>query len=313
MISYLKNFVELRTKVASVFPYLYVLSIYLYSFNDYQFSFPKAILFFISMLALDMATTVLNHLAGMNREDDISFYDQKLLTQMDDLGIGNKFNIAVLAFLAVVGIGSGVILAFNSSLLLILIGAICVLVAIAYSYGPIPLKNTFLGEVASGVTMGGLIPLAFIISQDQTVFITDISLTSITLNLQSIFIWIIVLAIPILVIANIMLANNICDMEKDQTNGRVTLPLLLGRQASKLLWISMYLVSYLLIIGLVIAQVIPFIAIVGLLTLPIILRNSRKFIKHSVKAQTFKYAVFNLQLILLAVTIPTFVGLLLRI
>ncbi len=312
MISYLKNYVELRTKVASVFPFFYVLAIYLYSFDSYQFSLAKAIIFFISMLALDMATTVLNHLAGMHREDDISFYDQKLLNQMEQLGLTSNFNRIVLFILLIIGIGFGLFLALTSSLLLIVIGGICILVAVAYSYGPIPLKNTFLGEVASGVTMGGLIPLAFIISQDQSIFITNFSLTAVTLNLQSILIWTIALAIPILVIANIMLANNICDMEKDLANGRITLPLIIGRPSSKLLWIGSYLICYCLIIGLVIARVIPVVGLIGLLTLPIVLRNSRKFIRYSVKAETFKYAVFNLQIILLAVTIPTLIGIIIK-
>lgn len=305
MVNYLKNIVELQTKVASVFPFLYVLVIYLYAYDDYQFKLLVTILFFISMLCLDMATTVLNHLAGFSHEQDMSIHDQKLIEQMNQLGLSQSFNRKLLLTLILVGLGSGLVVALLSNIMVVLIGVVCVFVAIAYSYGPIPLKNTCLGELASGLTMGFLIPLAFLFSQDSSLFIINLTPTVLTLNLGSIIQWTIILLVPTFAIANIMLANNICDMKKDAINGRLTLPLITGKQIALSLWAGLYIASYLIIIGLIVTGLVPKPVIYGLITIPLVVVNTSRFISRPVKSRTFKYAVFNLQLILLTVIIPS--------
>lgn len=311
MFKYLKDFVELRTKVASVFPFMYVLGIYLYAFSDYQFSLLLAVLFFISMLSLDMATTVLNHMAGIDHETNMSKYDRRLLKQMEELGLSHQFNRRVLYTLAAIGIGSGLIVALLSNLFVVLIGIVCVCVALAYSYGPLPLKNTCLGELASGLTMGFLIPLAFLFSQDSSLFITEFTPQLLTLDVQVIIDWTLILLIPTIVIANIMLANNICDMAKDRDNGRLTLPLYIGKRKSLALWGFLYFITFILIITLILIQLVPELVMYGLVVFLVVIVNSSRFISYPVKAKTFKYAVFNLQLILLSVIVPTFIYLLL--
>lgn len=307
MFKYLKNIVELQTKVASVFPFLYVLVIYLYAYSGYQFRIGIAILFFISMLSLDMATTVLNHLAGFSHEENMSLHDQKLIKQMKELGIKQSFNKRLLVGLIGVGIVSGLLVAIMSSIVVVLIGAICVTVAIAYSYGPVPLKNTCLGELASGLTMGFLIPLAFLFSQDSSLFIINVTASVLTLNLAAIIQWLFILLVPTFAIANIMLANNICDMVKDADNGRVTVPLIIGKRLATILWAVLYLFSYIIIIGLIVTGLVPKPVIYGLITIPLVVINTSRFISRPIKSRTFKYAVFNLQLILLSVIIPSLI------
>ncbi len=309
MITYLKNFVELRTKVASVIPFFYVLVIYLFALPEYKFSTTSAIIFFISMVCLDMATTALNHLAGFNKEDNISKYDQNLLNQMKQLGITNNFNKMVLAVLVIVGISLGIYLTLTTSLLVLLVGAGCVFVAIVYSYGPLPIKNTCLGELASGITMGALIPIAFILTQDSTVLIEVNGLTDISLNYSNILSWGLILSVPVLVIANIMLANNICDISKDTENGRKTLAIILGVETSKKLWIAIYFLAYLLIGLMVVVELVPTIVILGHGLGYYTFKNSNKFRANSIKQLTFKYAVFNLQLVLIPVIVLTAIGL----
>lgn len=312
MLKYLKDYVELRTKVASVFPFIYVLVIYLYGFSDYQFSLLITIMFFVSMLCLDMATTVLNHLAGMKKEQDISVYDQRLLMQMHELKITDRFNKIVLYGLLSIGIGLGLIIGLMTNLFVIVIGMICVSVALTYSYGPLPTKNTPLGEVLSGATMGVLIPLGFLFAQDSSLFITNISFSQVTIDLQMVVIWAIILIVPAMLIANIMLANNICDIQKDINNQRITLPIVIGQNLSKGLFICLYLVSYLAIIILIILGILPVVSIIGLLSMPFVISNGFKFINNPQKSVTFKYAVINLQLVLLAVIIPVIIGLILN-
>ncbi len=93
MIKYFIQYVELKTKVASVFPFLFALAFYLLNYaTDYNFDATKALIFFISMLALDMATTTLNHQVGMDKEQDISPYDQNLVNHMKILGLTKNHN-----------------------------------------------------------------------------------------------------------------------------------------------------------------------------------------------------------------------------
>lgn len=304
MIRYLRDFVELRTKVASVFPFVYTLCIYAYSLQGGKVNWPLAILFFISMLCLDMATTALNHIAGIHDEGDISVYDQKLLKQMKKLKIDNRVNKKIVIILVSLGVSLGLLIMLLSSIYVGLVGVICIFVAAIYSYGPLPLKNTCLGEIASGLTMGVLIPLAFLLSQDASMFITGNQILTLQFDFNNIYKWGLLLCIPTLVIANVMLANNTCDIEKDRANGRKTLPIIIGKYPSLGLWLGSYTLAYLGIISGIVMSFLPPIAIYGLVTIPFVVSNSIKFVVNPHKIKTFKYAVFNLQLILLSVIMP---------
>ncbi len=102
-------------------------------------------------------------------------------------------------------------------LIIALIGAAFV---VLYSAGKTPVSYLPVGEVVSGVVMGGLIMLA--------------SYTSLT---QSFSWWALLWAIPpIIGIGLIMMTNNTCDIEKDIVAGRRTLPVLLGRERAKSLY-----------------------------------------------------------------------------
>ncbi len=310
MIKYFIQYVELKTKVASVFPFFFTLVFYLATYaNDYSFDPIKALIFFVAMLTLDMATTTLNHQVGMNKEKDISPYDHNLVQQMKDLNLSNKHNYTIMGGLSLLGIILGIYLVSISSLLLILIGGLCVLIAIIYSYGPIPIKNTCLGEVFSGITMGYLIPLAFIISQDQSIFITSYSNPIISLNFINIFTFIIAFAIPTLLIANIMLANNACDVEKDLNNKRYTLAVMLGQEAAIILWQNIYLFVYSIIGLCIVLNILPLISFLTYLTMPLVFKNIKVFKANPVKNETFIMAVKNIVIILFSLTILILISL----
>lgn len=307
MFKYLINLVEIRTKVTSIFPFFYVLIIYLYCFNEYNFNLVVAILFFISMLCLDMATTVLNHLAGIYIEDDMSKHDEELISAMAKLGITSKFNNRLLVSLITVGTVLGLYIALTTSWLIIIIGLISLIIAVLYSFGPLPIKDSPLGEVASGLAQGMLIPFAFLLSQDSSLFITTFDYKQLVINVPNTVIWVLILIVPTVLIANIMLANNLSDCAKDKNNGRITLPIVIGPQLSKILWTSLYAVAYLIIIILICLGVLPKLTTVFLLSVILVYLNGKKFVSNPVKHLTFKYSVINLQLVLLTVIIPTMV------
>ena len=98
-------------------------------------------------------------------------------------------------------------------LVIAIIGALFV---VLYSAGKSPISYLPLGELVSGIVMGGLIPLA--VNQVLT-GILDFRM--------------LLIAIPTIIgVGLIMFTNNTCDIERDIPSGRRTLPVLLGRQSA---------------------------------------------------------------------------------
>ncbi|MBQ9042481.1 MAG: prenyltransferase [Eggerthellaceae bacterium] len=96
-------------------------------------------------------------------------------------------------------------------LIIALVGALFV---VLYSAGKSPISYLPLGELVSGVVMGGLIPLA--VFQVLTGTLDFLMLVK---------------SIPTIIgVGLIMFTNNTCDIERDIPSGRRTLPVLLGRQ-----------------------------------------------------------------------------------
>jgi 1,4-dihydroxy-2-naphthoate octaprenyltransferase len=120
------------------------------------------------------------------------------------------------------------------------VGIIGGLTVLAYSVSPVSVASLPLGELVSGFVMGGLIPLGTAAVADGT------------------FHWeILPECLPLIIgIALIMLSNNGSDIEKDRAAGRTTLPVVLGRPRSLVLyrtllgvWIALLILQPLLQVG----------------------------------------------------------------
>lgn len=108
----------------------------------------------------------------------------------------------------------------------LVIGVIGATVVVLYSAGPLPVSHLPVGELVSGFTMGGLIPLGI------TAAVTG-----------EIHPEVLIYSIPFMVgIGLIMMTNNTCDIEKDLRAGRRTLPDTIGRPHSVRLYRSLVLV-----------------------------------------------------------------------
>lgn len=102
----------------------------------------------------------------------------------------------------------------------LVIGLIGALVIVCYSSGKLPISYLPIGELVSGFVMGGLITLAGYYMQ--------------TKELDYL---VLLKAVPIIMgIGMIMFSNNGCDIEKDIPVGRHTLPCLLGRKKTDILY-----------------------------------------------------------------------------
>ena len=152
---------------------------------------------------LDTAETVLD------KSDASIVYNQ--INPKDAL----RFAIFLLAAAAVLG----VVVVLLSNWVLIVIGVLAAAVLVLYSFGPRPISSLPLGEVFSGIVMGGCITVATYMAL-TTAFIPQVLLVTVP---------------PILSVAMVMLTNNTCDIDRDIEAGRKTLAILLGRQRAAVL------------------------------------------------------------------------------
>jgi 1,4-dihydroxy-2-naphthoate octaprenyltransferase len=210
----------------------------------------------------------------------------------------------------------GLYLTYKTSLLLLAMGGLCFLIGIFYTFGPVPLSRMPLGEIFSGVTMGFGIFFITIYLNIFDLGILDFIIRDgqILLHIQiKALIAIIWASVPmIFTIANIMLANNLCDLEQDISNHRYTLPYYIGRENGvKLFQLLMYS-CYAFIIGGVILGFYHWAMLVVLLTFPKINQNVKTFSGKQEKATTFSISIKNLIMFNGAQVIGLLISLLLK-
>ncbi|RNF38270.1 1,4-dihydroxy-2-naphthoate polyprenyltransferase [Planococcus salinus] len=130
----------------------------------------------------------------------------------------------------------GLYICSQTSWWLLVVGAIAMAVGYFYTGGPYPIASTPFGELFSGLFMGFLIVIIAFFIQTGTV------------STQAVL-----LAIPsTLLVAAIMMSNNIRDMVGDAESGRKTLAILVGRPAAVNILLAFFALSYAWIILLVI-------------------------------------------------------------
>ena len=293
--SFLK-LVEIQTKVASVIPYLIGTFYALYRYDN--FNIKNAIIMFLSMIIFDMTTTAINNYMdyakpvkkeGYGYETHNAIVSHKLNPKIVKLTI-----VIMLAIAALLGL----LLVKNTNIIVLLIGVVSFFIGITYSFGPIPISRTPFGEILSGLAMGfGITFLSIYIHifDAKILNITFNSLSNIIINIdviELVNIFLVSLS-PIMGIANIMLANNICDMEEDIENRRYTLPIYIGKERALNLFKWLYYIGFISIVLAVITKALPMISIVTLLVLKLVEGNINKFKKLQTKKDTFVLAVKN--------------------
>ncbi|WP_438312112.1 1,4-dihydroxy-2-naphthoate polyprenyltransferase [Sporosarcina sp. FA9] len=197
--------------------------------------FPLFFAMLIASIFIQMATNMFNE-----------YYDFKLgLDTEKSIGIGGAIvrngvkprtvlNLALLLY--GVSIPIGIYICMETSWWIALVGLVSMLIGYLYTGGPYPIAYTPFGELVSGIVMGiFLILIAFYI---QTGTVTT---AAILLSIPSMFL-----------VAAIMMANNIRDLEGDKESGRKTLAILLGRQTAISILAAFFIISYVWIITLVV-------------------------------------------------------------
>jgi 1,4-dihydroxy-2-naphthoate octaprenyltransferase len=179
-----------------------------------------------------------------------------------------------IAFLAAAGV-LGIYVVFSSGPAPLIAGLTGGFVVVIYSASPVPVSYLPLGELVSGFIMGGLIPFGVYTAVTGRIDVT-----------------IIILSIPCIIgVGLVMMTNNLCDIERDRPVGRKTLPLLLGRERARKLYLLLFL---LMVLSLPAIGLRRFgIAVLGILPalisgLPLFKRLFRLTYIHSQRALCFK-------------------------
>lgn len=119
-----------------------------------------------------------------------------------------------------VALALGILIVVETHPLVFLVGVICVLAGYLYTGGPLPIAYTPLGEVEVFFFMGPImVGLSYFIQAGE------VSASSLWAS-----------APVACLVAAILLANNVRDMEPDARSGRSTLPILVGKRAAVVLY-----------------------------------------------------------------------------
>lgn len=287
--------VEIQTKVASVIPFILGTVFVLYKFDN--FNLKTVALFFVGMLIFDMTTTAINNYVDYKKaikKEGFGYETHNAITR-DGLNLNTvlKVIIGMLIISSILGIA----LVLNTDIIVLGVGVLCFGIGIFYSFGPVPISRTPFGEVFSGITMGFLITFLAIYINIYDTGIIGINIAKgifeVNLNIK-VLIEIFIISIPAIAgIANIMLANNICDMEEDIVNKRYTLPIFIGKEKSLTLFKCIYYIGFLAIIFGVITKILPITCILALIAFKLVNDNIKSFYKLQSKKDTFILAVKN--------------------
>lgn len=285
--------VEIKTKIASLFPFL-IGSLYVYYRYD-TFRPMNTLIFFFSMLIFDLTTTAINNYMDYKKASTDEY--RKTVNIIGRANIPEKLVVTTILTMLTIATSLGIWLVFRTDLLVLLIGMVCFGIGIFYTFGPIPLSRMPLGEIFSGLTMGfGILFLTVYINAfDQGIANIFWEGSAIQIYVDIIkLLEILLVSVPcIFTIANIMLANNICDLEDDIKNNRFTLTYYIGKRNSVLLFNILYILSFVAIVIAVLLKLLPTIMLLTLATIIPVYKQLAIFNNKQVKSETFDVSLKN--------------------
>lgn len=288
------DLVEIRTKLASLFPFL--IAVLFTNTYFHSFHWGKTLFFFFGMLAFDMATTAINNYMDFRKARSKEYKYQENVIGKEQL----SERTVVLIIFGLIGFSAivGITLAIQTGWLLLLMGCACCFIGVFYTFGPIPLSRMPLGEVFSGVTMGlGIFAITiYLNTYDKKLFFMELDLKHFAITGSTTAALAVVWAsIPLIAtIANIMLANNLCDLEQDIENHRYTLPFYLGKKNAVILFNLLMYSSYAAIVIGLIAGIYRWPILLTFLSLVKVFPQTKAFTAEQIKRKTFVMSIKNL-------------------
>lgn len=302
--------VEIQTKLASVIPYIFGVVYTLYYFDTLK---PLNILFFfISLLSFDMFTTALNNYNDYRKAVRKYGYNYEYHNAIGQFKLKESTVRATVIILFTLAVVFGILTFYRSDYVVLILGALSFSMGIIYSAGPIPVSRTPLGELFSGFTMGFVIPFLVVYSSifDRNYIVMTLSDATFTLQLNlRLLLPIFLISLPtVFCIANIMLANNICDVDDDFENRRYTLPIHVGTKKALILYDALYFLTFLDIAVCVLLGYLPWFSILTLAVAFKVYKNIKLFHQVQSKKDTFALAVLNMVIIMVPLILTVLLG-----
>lgn len=290
--------VELKAKTASIFPFLMG---FLYSWYHYnQIYWGNMLIFFISMVLFNMAVDIMDNYMDYHNATDVHDYKHETnIIGRENLSLSLVRNM-MWGFIMVSAL-MGIYLASQTSWVILWLGMFSYAMGIFYSAGPKPLSSLPVGEVTSGLTMGVVIPLICVYLNIYDIVPFDWHLIgSVTMmSLPAAF-----------SIANLMLANNTCDVEEDILNNRHTLVSYIGKKKAVTLFQILVIATFVAATISVIFKIVPLTLLLLWAIFPKVWQNTKAYSKEQIKTKTFPLAIKNLAMVVTVQVVLFFIGVL---
>jgi 1,4-dihydroxy-2-naphthoate octaprenyltransferase len=286
--------VDIKAKLAGLFPFIIGCLFVLYRYDT--FNLINTVLFFISMALFELATTAINNYMDYRKATSDTYRRRENIIGQQN--IPEWLVISIIISLVAAATVMGILLVLRTDLVVLLAGAACFAIGILYSFGPIPLSRMPLGEIFSGVTEGFGVFFLVVYSNAFNQGIASLVWQGRTITLRAdilLLFEIVLVSMPCMfTIANLMLANNICDLDDDIKNKRFTLVYYIGKKYALWLFDGLYAVSFAAIIAAVLLKILPPVMLLVLIAVIPVFRLVRQFNKKQTKSKTFLVAVKSL-------------------
>jgi len=282
------SFVEIQTKLASVMPFLAGLA---YAFHlTGAINVRSSLIYLAAALLFDMTVTAINNHKDKRETKSAPHFPRAI-------------SLAIIFAMAIGAGALGLCLARLHGLAVLLAGMLCFAAGIAYTFGPAPISKSPYGEAVSGFVMGFVIMFIVVSINAPAVPMVDIAFLdqwrqmSIHVNWSNLLALALVSLPAVCAIANIMLANNICDMEADKET-RYTMARHIGAKNALRLFAALYVAAYLAVLAASVLRIAPLWSLVTLAAVWPVRENVRRFFRKQSKQETFPLAVKNFLLIM---------------